>query len=182
MRRKIGRWTLANVVSAMRIGLALLTYYAGFVLSKTFFLVFFAVAGLSDVVDGMLARHYKEETKFGAFLDSVADVVYYPTALLLYFFVPAVIVKHTWLIASVLCIFALAMVSGLLRGKLVIPHLVSSKAFAVILYLFVLYTLIIGYAVTFFYATIVIGLWAAIEQFIMLAFRRPRVKQRWCWE
>lgn len=45
--------------------------------------ILFIVAGMTDMVDGWLARHRNEETRFGAFLDPVADKVLVAATLLL---------------------------------------------------------------------------------------------------
>lgn len=45
--------------------------------------VLFALAMLTDVLDGYLARRFKQQTTFGAFLDPVADKLVISTALVL---------------------------------------------------------------------------------------------------
>lgn len=40
------------------------------------FYVFYTVAGLSDIFDGMIARKMNTATKFGAKLDALADIVF----------------------------------------------------------------------------------------------------------
>lgn len=56
-------------------------------LSFLFFLIYI-ICGLSDVADGYIARKTKSETKVGATLDSIADVVLF--SVLLIIFVPIV--------------------------------------------------------------------------------------------
>ena len=75
-----------NRLTAARMGLAVVFVVAvllpkeGPVLShfpfgKTLALVIFLVASVTDWVDGLLARHYQQETNFGALLDPVADKI-----------------------------------------------------------------------------------------------------------
>ena len=41
------------------------------------FYVIYAICGISDVLDGMIARHFKITSERGAALDSVADLIFY---------------------------------------------------------------------------------------------------------
>jgi CDP-diacylglycerol--glycerol-3-phosphate 3-phosphatidyltransferase len=77
---------LPNRLTVARIGMtaffvaAMLLPRDGMIMSyfpygKTFALVIFIVAALTDWLDGWLARKYKIETSFGALLDPVADKV-----------------------------------------------------------------------------------------------------------
>ena len=43
----------------------------------------FAIAGITDWLDGLLARHWKQTSDFGAFLDPVADKLMVAVALIL---------------------------------------------------------------------------------------------------
>jgi len=64
----------ANVLTFSRILLAI-----AMVLASPFsaaFWVCYLCAGLSDVLDGMVARTYKQESNFGSRLDSIADFVF----------------------------------------------------------------------------------------------------------
>lgn len=45
--------------------------------------VIFAIAGITDWLDGFLARHWKQTSDFGAFLDPVADKLMVAVALIL---------------------------------------------------------------------------------------------------
>lgn len=51
--------------------------------SNMFAAIVFVVAALTDLLDGYLARKLKQTTKFGAFLDPVADKIIVCTALVL---------------------------------------------------------------------------------------------------
>ena len=59
----------------------------------------FFIAGVTDWLDGYLARKWKQTTRFGAFLDPVADKVLVAVA-----FVCVVEYYHTWWITIPVCI------------------------------------------------------------------------------
>ncbi len=70
------RWTLPNILTLARICLtpviALLPFIQGYWPKVIAFLIFLA-AGASDVVDGYLARRYKQVSELGQLLDPIAD-------------------------------------------------------------------------------------------------------------
>ena len=70
------RWNLPLVLTLGRvvaIPLVLLLFYLPWDYSRQFACVLFATAGFTDVFDGWLARRWNQTSKFGAFLDPVAD-------------------------------------------------------------------------------------------------------------
>jgi cardiolipin synthase (CMP-forming) len=66
-------FTLANQLTMLR--MALVPLFVVLLLGRqfTWALVVFAVAGLTDALDGYVARHSGQSTKLGAMLDPVAD-------------------------------------------------------------------------------------------------------------
>ena len=80
------RFTIPNILTLLRLVLIpvfVVTFYlpyswAPFVAAMVFF-----VAGVTDYFDGMLARKLGQTSRFGAFLDPVADKVMVATALIL---------------------------------------------------------------------------------------------------
>ncbi len=75
--------TLPNLLTLSRIVLAFLLWpflFWDFVWAKTFALVTFIVASLTDLFDGQLARSQKNATAFGAIMDPIADKVLILTA------------------------------------------------------------------------------------------------------
>jgi len=69
---------VANLVTGSRIVLAVPAFLFALTPSGLPWLaVVVAVAGLSDLVDGTIARRFDRPTKFGAALDPIADGVFY---------------------------------------------------------------------------------------------------------
>jgi CDP-diacylglycerol--glycerol-3-phosphate 3-phosphatidyltransferase len=79
-------WNLPNLITIVRI--AIIPVFLFFLLSglvprgEVIALIIFAVAALSDAVDGWLARNRSQVTDFGKFADPVADKLLVMAALL----------------------------------------------------------------------------------------------------
>ena len=90
--------TLPNVLTLIRLVLIpvfIILFYWPTDLSNLYAAIVFIIAALTDLLDGYLARKLKLTTKFGAFLDPVADKIIVCTALVL-------IVEHYSLYTDVL--------------------------------------------------------------------------------
>ena len=72
----MGSLNIPNALTYMRIALIpliVVIYYLPWIWAGPVSAVLFALAGLTDWLDGYLARALKQESRFGAFLDPVAD-------------------------------------------------------------------------------------------------------------
>lgn len=69
---------IANIITAVRIAAAVLMQFT-MPLSVPLF-VFYTVGGLSDMVDGTLARRLGTAGALGARLDSIADLLFFASA------------------------------------------------------------------------------------------------------
>ena len=66
---------IPNMISIIRLGAAIALFFLP-PLSLPYFIVY-GVCGLSDVLDGFLARKLHAESKLGSILDSICDWVFY---------------------------------------------------------------------------------------------------------
>jgi CDP-diacylglycerol--glycerol-3-phosphate 3-phosphatidyltransferase len=70
-------WTIPNILTVLRLlaapGVAVMFLYFARPWADWFALVLFIGAALTDWIDGHLARSWKQESKFGAMLDPIAD-------------------------------------------------------------------------------------------------------------
>ena len=66
---------IPNLISSLRI--ALVNPVISFLLQESYLeaLIVFAIAGISDGVDGYLARHYGWRSSLGGWLDPIADKI-----------------------------------------------------------------------------------------------------------
>ena len=108
-------WTIPNILTALRLIAAPAVVIATLAfqdpLSYWIALIIFEVAGLTDFVDGYLARLWKQETAFGKMMDPIADktiVIMTLIALLEPFNFSALI-----LIPTLVIVFREILVSGL---------------------------------------------------------------------
>ena len=89
---------LPNILTLIRLGLIpvfVVLFYWPTDMSNFYAAIVFVIAALTDLLDGYLARKLQKTTKFGAFLDPVADKIIVCTALVL-------IVEHYSLYRDVL--------------------------------------------------------------------------------
>ena len=125
---------MANALTICRIVLcaALLITEA---FSPTFFLVY-ALAGLTDMLDGYVARRANSESELGARLDSIADLVLVVVCLVK--LLPAIDVP-AWLwawVAAIALVKVVNVASGLVVEKrLVMPHTIANKAAGLVVFL-----------------------------------------------
>ena len=89
--------TWANLLTLLRIALIpviVVVYFLPYGWAPPVTCTIFALAGVTDWLDGYMARRFNEGSRFGAFLDPVADKLMVTTALVL-----LVSYDHTWWLA-----------------------------------------------------------------------------------
>lgn len=121
--------TAANLITTLRLIGAVLLFFLK-PLELPFFIVY-GVCGVTDVLDGFVARRTHTQSKFGAKLDSVADLVFY--AAMLVRLLPtlwATLPRWAWIaVFSVLAIrLAAYLVTALKFKKFSSRHTVLNKA------------------------------------------------------
>lgn len=74
------KWNAADTVTSMRMAAALFLLF--FPIKSIRFLIIYTLAGLTDVLDGWLARKTGRTSEFGAKLDSISDLLFYSVLLI----------------------------------------------------------------------------------------------------
>ncbi|MDZ4094761.1 MAG: CDP-diacylglycerol--glycerol-3-phosphate 3-phosphatidyltransferase [Paracoccaceae bacterium] len=108
-------WTIPNILTVLRLaaapGVAVMFLYFHRPYADWFALTLFIVAAITDWFDGYLARLWKQESKFGAMLDPIADKAMVVIALVI---ITGYSGMNPWLILPVTVIlFREVFVSGL---------------------------------------------------------------------
>lgn len=123
----------ANLITCLRMVCAL-----GLIFCPTFSLPFYglyAAAGLSDVLDGFVARHGGKETRLGARLDTAADTVF---AIVVILKVVLAVRIPGWIliwIAAIATLKAASLIIGLVRHKrFLAEHTLLNKACGLLLF------------------------------------------------
>ncbi|TRW49708.1 CDP-diacylglycerol--glycerol-3-phosphate 3-phosphatidyltransferase [Aliidiomarina halalkaliphila] len=106
-------WSIPNILTSFRIVLIpvfLVVFYLPIENAHFFAALIFVLAAITDALDGYIARKLEQHTKFGEFLDPVADKIMVAAALIvvvefhntLWITIPALIIISRELIISAL--------------------------------------------------------------------------------
>ena len=141
-------WNVPNILTVIRLlaapALAVMFLYFSRPLADWFALVLFVSAALTDFVDGYLARAWKQESKYGAMLDPIADKAMVLIALLVIIGFSGV--KPWILLPATMIFFREVFVSGLREflgdkaGQLKVTNLAKWKTTAQMIAIAVLFS------------------------------------------
>lgn len=161
---------LPNIISSFRIlaAFSLLLFKN----NPTFFFILYALCGISDVLDGYIARRYKWESTTGAKLDSISDFIFYAVVCYLLFFTSD-IVYQIWFLFGLAIVFALRVANFIIAkvkfGEWGMLHSWANKASGLCIFLYIPFVLI-NASVLFVPGIILIAITtiSAIEEMIIL--------------
>jgi CDP-diacylglycerol--glycerol-3-phosphate 3-phosphatidyltransferase len=126
---------IPNTITALRILLsAILLFLKPF---STLFLVVYSTCGLSDIIDGYLARKTNLASRLGAILDSIADIVFISAAavtLLPSVFIPLGII--IWIILIAIIRIVSLLVGYYKYHTFTALHTYTNKAAGILLFCF----------------------------------------------
>ncbi|AZO95375.1 CDP-alcohol phosphatidyltransferase family protein [Halocella sp. SP3-1] len=147
---------------------------------KTIFILIYLLSGLTDVLDGFIARKYNIETKLGAKLDSIADIAFY-TVLLIIFFVwfRNILIEYKWLIIITITIRISTIIIGIVKYKnIVFIHTVANKITGLMIYCIPIYIFLLNSNILILVTTIT-SIISALEEFlIMLIFKKVELNKK----
>ncbi len=124
---------MANSITGIRIVCAL-----GLIFCPTFsiwFYVLYIIGGISDVFDGIVARYFGKETKFGARFDTIADIIF---TVIIIIKVVKKVSNSTWIIIWIICIAAIKCISIIggfvINKRFVAEHTIINKICGILLF------------------------------------------------
>jgi len=124
-----------NILSAIRlISVIPLLIFAPF---SAPFMTVYVIAGISDMIDGPIARKFNVTSEFGAKLDSVADVSL--VMVVLFRLMPHVEISRgitVWIFIAIATKFTAALIGFIKYKQLVILHNYANKFFIFALFFF----------------------------------------------
>ena len=128
------------------------------------FWILYLIAGLTDMVDGFLARRWGVESKFGARLDSLADFVFVLTVG--YKFFPLLKLPTTlWMMIGLIALVKMVntICSYMVRHRIEYLHTKANKLTGLLLFIGMM-TIGQSYFVPFAWVIACIALFAAIQE------------------
>lgn len=161
---------IPNVISLYRVLMFPVILVFALLDYERVFVVLLSINLVSDIVDGFLARAFKQVTRFGAAMDNLGDIGTYILALYgLFAFKWPVIQPHAWLLFAFLGVFVLSYIVAFLRfGKIPGLHLYGAVAAGYLQGAFFFVLFVWGFNLWFYYIALGWGTLAYIEKIIVL--------------
>ena len=118
----------ANIITVFRLLLTPIIIWLIFSNYYKLGMIFFVLSGLSDALDGFIAKQFDQKTVLGSYLDPIADKALIVSSILALGYVGAI---PPWLIILIvsrdLAILGAVIISWLIESSLKIEPIISSK-------------------------------------------------------
>lgn len=127
------------------------------------------MAGLTDVLDGFLARRWGAATEYGSRLDSAADMVLVVCAAFWVILVePSVFFDNKLLVLSWMLMGTASLVVGLVKFRRIPDlHLYMTKASSAAGYVFIIFMFVVGYSAALFYIASALLIISTLESLLL---------------
>lgn len=160
---------LPNIITLFRIILSILLPFCKNDIIA--FLILYTLCGFSDVLDGILARRLKATSRFGAFLDSIADVMFLSMSVTVVFLKEFYWNTNLIVIISIILILRIVNIAYT-RYKFKqwgMIHTIGNKLMGLLLFLIIPIAIIYGEIPSLFILLIgFLGIISAIDESIIL--------------
>jgi CDP-diacylglycerol--glycerol-3-phosphate 3-phosphatidyltransferase len=163
-------WTIPNILSLYRICIFPFILYLVIIKDANLFAVFITISMVTDILDGLIARVFKMQTKIGIKLDSWADIGTYFLAFLgIYVFKWYELKPYSVFIILFVAAYLLPYLIMLVKFKEVIGlHTYLFKITAYVQGGFIVLLFVSKLYLPLFYFAVFIGLLACIEEMIIV--------------
>ena len=156
---------MANIITLIRIGLAIsLLFIRKY---SPLFLILYSICGFTDILDGYIARKTRTESKFGAKLDTIADLLFFIITFITMF---DILLKDIIFIVFIIIILLIRIISIIIvlkkYNKFAILHTYTNKLTGLLLF-FIPYFIYLNNANIIVYIIGVIALISSIEELII---------------
>ncbi|GCF94054.1 CDP-alcohol phosphatidyltransferase [Enterococcus florum] len=153
---------IPNLLSVARIFFAILLLFTE-PLSRSF-LFSYSLCGISDMLDGPIARKYNWSSSLGIWLDSLADLIFFAaasTTLIPILFLPA---WFFWCLGAILLIRCVSYIIGACRFRQFASlHTWSNKLTGLLLFLFPFF-----FSPRWLVLVFLVALWASFEELLIV--------------
>ncbi len=163
---------MPNAISALRIICAITLLFLEPL--SVLFLATYVVCGISDFLDGYIARRTKHVSQFGATLDSIADVIFF--GVLLIIFIPLLKISlwmRIWIGAIIMIRISSLIIGAVKYRTLVFIHTYANKVTGMALFCFPFLYNYLGLPVTVMLLCGMAGISATEELIINIISKRP---------
>ncbi|MBR4782170.1 MAG: CDP-alcohol phosphatidyltransferase family protein [Lachnospiraceae bacterium] len=125
---------MANIITGFRVLISIALLFCP-VFSPVFYMLYL-IAGLSDMIDGTIARRMNTVSEFGARFDTAADFVFVVVCLIK--FLPVISIPawlYVWIVLIALIKIIIIISGYVVQKKLVAVHSVMNKMTGVLLFI-----------------------------------------------
>lgn len=169
----------ANMATGLRIALIPVMWILAFLGESVLIGIGMTIAGLTDSLDGLLARRLGHVTSLGSKLDSIADHTLQLSAVIwLGMLHPEVFTENPLLVWSALGLNLVSLLIGLIKfRRLANLHLYTSKAASPLFFVFMVHTFLFRRYSALLLTIACIGIIVAMIETITLQLVRDRVDE-----
>lgn len=161
-------YMIPNFLTVIRIICAIIILFVPF-LSLPFFYLYF-VGGLTDILDGYIARRFEVTSQFGAVLDSIADTFFFlvlVVTLILHYSFPFWMIA--WIILIALIRFASLFVGFIKYHAFSFLHTKANKFTGLIIFFLPILIVVLSYKGSIIICGIIATV-SAVEEFLINLF------------
>ena len=169
---------IPNMLSIIRIICAVLLIL--FINYPTVFIFLYVTVGLTDILDGFIARKLKIESEFGARLDSIADFFFYIILvfIIIKLYSSIIITNLKMIVIAIIFIRLLNMLLTKLKyKKIVFVHTLANKISGILLYFLPIVLLFIKNNIIIWIILIITFVAALEELLITLIYSKVKLNR-----